>query len=131
MNITWLRYCGLFVFQNQRSFYLSNSVILLARLDNNGFTCTLVTPYVLEQYYIWTLKITTVKISDRAYSVILIHHTGSIQSVHESTSPSKMLWFRSPFRNILQTTFFILCIYLSSLNDAFHHFSTYARYNRK
>lgn len=113
MNIIWLRYCGLFVFQNQRSFYLNNSVTLLARLYNNGFTCTIVTHDVLEQYYIYDLNITTVKISDRAYSVILIRHSGSIQSVHESTSPHKILWFKSPFRNILQTTFFILCIYLS------------------
>lgn len=124
MNIIWLRYCGLFVFQKQRSFYLNNSVTLLARLYNNGFTCTIVTPDVLQQYYIYDLKITTVKISDRAYVVILIRHTGSIQSVHESTSPSShrfVIFYRPHFS-------FYVFIYL---NGAFHHFSKYASCNRR
>lgn len=129
MNITWLRYCGLFVFQNQRSFYLSNLVILLARLYNNGFTCTIVTPDVLEQYYIFAPKSTTVKISDRAYSVILIHLTGSIQSVHESTSPHRNFGSSHLFVIFYRPHFsFYVFIYL---NDAFHHFSTYASCNRR
>lgn len=129
MNITWLRYCGLFVFQHQRSFYLSNSVTLLARLYIDGFTCTIVTPDVLEQYYIWALKITSVKISDRAYSVILIHHTGSIQSVHESTSPHKNFGSSHLFVIFYRPHFsFYVFIYL---NDAFQHFSTNASYNRR